>query len=85
VTASSSDEPLAYAPLVLLQQHGAEVGQRIRAGIIERPDDTARVYWLERFTDDDLCELATIIFNRPGSLRRIRAERERLLGAMVAA
>jgi hypothetical protein len=30
-------------------------------------------------TDDDLCELATIIFNRPGSVRRIRAERERLL------
>jgi hypothetical protein len=48
-------------------------------GVIERPDDTDRVYWLERFTDDDLCELATIIFNRPGSVRRIRSERERLL------
>jgi hypothetical protein len=50
-------------------------------GHIERPDDTDRVYWLERFTDDDLCELATIIFCRPGSVRRIRAERKRLLVA----
>jgi hypothetical protein len=54
-------------------------------GHIERPEDTDRCYWLERFSDEDLCELATAIFCRPGSVRRIRAERERLLGAMVAA
>jgi hypothetical protein len=54
-------------------------------GHIERLDDTDRVYWLERFTDDDLCELATAIFCRPGSARRIRAERERLLGRVGVA
>lgn len=54
-------------------------------GVIERPDDTDRAFWLERFTDDDLCELATAIFCHPGSLRRICAERERLLGRVGVA
>jgi hypothetical protein len=54
-------------------------------GQVERPDDSDRVYWLERFTDEDLCELATIVFCRPGSLRRIRSERERLLGRVGVA
>jgi hypothetical protein len=50
---------------------GKLAGKSPGDGVIERPDDTDRVYWLERFTDEDLCELATIIFCRPGSLRRI--------------
>ena len=54
-------------------------------GHVEPPDDSDRVYWLERFTDDELVELATVIFNRPGSVRRIRAERERLLGRVGVA
>jgi hypothetical protein len=54
-------------------------------GVIEPPDDDDRLYWLMRFDDDDLCQMATTIFRRPGSVRRIRAERERLLGEMVAA
>jgi hypothetical protein len=54
-------------------------------GVIEAPDDGDRRWWLERFDDDDLCELATAIFCRPGSVRRIRAERERLLGRVGVA
>jgi hypothetical protein len=54
-------------------------------GYIEPTDDDDRRFWPERFTDDDLCELATIIFNRPGSVRRVRSERERLLGRVGVA
>jgi hypothetical protein len=49
-------------------------------GHIEPPDDDDRRYWLSRFDDQELCELATVVFCRPGSLRRIRSERKRLLG-----
>jgi hypothetical protein len=52
-------------------------------GHIERPDDDDRRWWLERFDDAELCEMATLVVCRPGSLRRIRAERERLLGRVV--
>jgi hypothetical protein len=54
-------------------------------GQIERPDDDDRRFWLQAFSDDELVELATIIFCRPGSVRRIRSERERLLGRVVVA
>jgi hypothetical protein len=56
-----------------------------RDGHIEPPDDDDRRFWLQTFSDDELVELATIIFCRPGSLRRIRAERERLLGRVGVA
>jgi hypothetical protein len=54
-------------------------------GNVPEADDEARLFWLERFSDEDICELATMTFGRPGSLRRIQAERARLLGAMAAA
>jgi hypothetical protein len=53
-------------------------------GVIDPPDDDDRL-WLMRFDDDDLCQMATTIFCGPGSLRRIRAERERLLGRVRVA
>jgi len=54
-------------------------------GVIEPPDDTDRVYWLERFTDDEIAEMALFMFGRRADRTRIRSERERLLGAIVAA
>ncbi len=55
-------------------------------GRIERPDDSDRRWWLERFDDTEIAEMALFVFGRrPGSLRRIRSERERLLGRVGVA
>jgi hypothetical protein len=37
------------------------------------------------FDDDELCEMALFMFGRRPDREHIRSERERLLGAMVAA
>ena len=37
------DEPLTRPPLVLLQQHTTELGQRVRSGIVERPKDALAI------------------------------------------
>jgi hypothetical protein len=52
-------------------------------GVVPEPDDEDRTWWLERFSDDELCELAWMFGRRPDRTR-IRSERERL-GTMVVA
>ena len=39
----TSDETLALAPLVLLEQNATELGQGVRAHIVERPEDALPV------------------------------------------
>jgi hypothetical protein len=46
--ASRLHEPLAHPPLVLLQQHSARLGQRLRADIVERPEDALAIFDGER-------------------------------------
>ena len=53
-------------------------------GVTERPDDTDRAFWLERFDDSEIAEMALFVFGRRPDRERIRSERERLLGAMVS-
>jgi hypothetical protein len=53
-------------------------------GVIEPPDDTDRRYWLSRFDDSEIAEMALFMFGRRPDRERIRSERERLLGAMVS-
>jgi hypothetical protein len=54
-------------------------------GTIEPPDDSDRRWWLERFDDSEIAEMALFMFGRRPDRERIRSERERLLVAMVAA
>jgi hypothetical protein len=54
-------------------------------GIIERPDDTDRAFWLERFDDSEIAEMALFVFGRRPDRERIRSERERLLGRVGVA
>jgi hypothetical protein len=54
-------------------------------GVIEPPDDTDRLYWLERFDDEAIAEMALHMFGRRPDRERIHSERQRLFGAMVAA
>ena len=54
-------------------------------GIIEPPDDSDRRWWLERFDDSEIAEMALFMFGRRPDRERIRSERERLLGRVVAA
>jgi hypothetical protein len=49
-------------------------------GIIPEPDDDDRAFWLERFDDAEIAELALFMFGRQPDRERIRSERERLLG-----
>jgi hypothetical protein len=37
------NEPLAHAPLALSEQHGPELDQRVRAYVIERPEDALAI------------------------------------------
>jgi hypothetical protein len=53
-------------------------------GVIEPPDDEDRTWWLVRFDDQEIAEMALFMFGRRPDRERIRSERERL-GAMVAA
>jgi hypothetical protein len=41
-------------------------------------DDGARVYWLRRFTDHELAEMAAAVTGREPDLERIGRERRRL-------
>jgi hypothetical protein len=54
-------------------------------GIIERPDDDDRAFWLERFDDSEIAEMALFMFGHRPNREHIRSERERLLGRVVAA
>jgi hypothetical protein len=54
-------------------------------GDIPEPDDEDRTWWLVRFDDQEIAELALFIFGHRPDRERIRAERERLLGTVVAA
>jgi hypothetical protein len=54
-------------------------------GVIERPDDTDRAFWLERFDDSEIAEMALFMFGRRADRERIRSERKRLLGRVVVA
>jgi hypothetical protein len=48
VQASGLDEVFALSPLVLLEQGAAELGQCVRPGIVERPEDALPVIDGER-------------------------------------
>jgi len=52
-------------------------------GIIEPPDDTDRAFWLERFDDSEIAEMALFMFGHRPDPAHIRSERERLLGAQL--
>ena len=54
-------------------------------GVIECPDDTDRAFWLERFDDDTIYEMALGLCGRRPDRERIRSERERLLGRVGVA
>jgi len=54
-------------------------------GVIERPDDTDRAFWLERFDDSEIAEMALFVFGGRPDPEHIRSERERLLGRVVVA
>jgi hypothetical protein len=74
-------EPLAPAPLVLLEQYSGELGQSIRPRIVERPEDAFA--GLDRLRDDfgpqgegflekragrfavELCELSDVLVGNP--------------------
>jgi hypothetical protein len=45
----SGDKPLAHPPLVLLQEHGAELRECVRSRIVERPEDALAVVDGERY------------------------------------
>jgi hypothetical protein len=47
----SLHETVADTTLVLQQEHGAELGQRVGSGIVERPQDALSI--LDRQGDDD--------------------------------
>jgi hypothetical protein len=49
-------------------------------GDIPEPDDEDRTWWLVRFDNQEIAELAS--FGRRPDRERIRSERERLLGVM---
>jgi hypothetical protein len=49
-------EPVAHASFVLLQEHGAELGQRVCSRIVERPEDALPVLDRERQDDGAECE-----------------------------
>jgi hypothetical protein len=53
-------------------------------GVVPDPDDESRRWWLERFSDDELFEMAWMFGRRPDR-ERIRSERERLLGRVGVA
>jgi hypothetical protein len=53
-------------------------------GVIEPPDDEDTTFWLERFDDSEIAEMALFVFGRRSDPEHIRSERERL-GARVAA
>jgi hypothetical protein len=50
-------------------------------GRVEPPDD--RAFWLGRFTDEAIAEMALHMFGRRPDQARIRRERERLLGLVA--
>jgi hypothetical protein len=52
-------------------------------GVSEPPDDDDRRYWLERFSDEELAEMAWFMFGHRPDRAHICSERERLLGAMT--
>jgi hypothetical protein len=54
-------------------------------GVIEPPDDTDRAFWLERFDDSEIAEMALFLFGRRPDRERIRSEREQLLRRVGAA
>jgi hypothetical protein len=54
-------------------------------GVIEPPDDTDRAFWLERFDDSEIAEMALFMFGRRPDRERIRRESERLLGRVGVA
>jgi hypothetical protein len=54
-------------------------------GVIEPPDDDDRLYWLTRFDDEAIADMALFMFGHRPDQAHIRSERERLLGVMVTA
>jgi hypothetical protein len=54
-------------------------------GHVERPDDSDRLYWLERLSDQEIFEAALHMSGRRPDIERIRSERERLLGRVGVA
>jgi hypothetical protein len=48
-------------------------------GVIEAPTDEDRAFWLERFDDSELAEMAWFMFRHRPDREHIRCERERLL------
>ena len=57
----TSDETLALAPLVLLEQNATELGQGVRAHIVERPEDALPV--LDRQGEDHRLQLERLLEN----------------------
>ena len=55
-------EPLPRTPLVLLQEHGTKLGQRVRPRTVERPQDTLAIFDGER--DDSGLERERLLKKR---------------------
>jgi hypothetical protein len=54
-------------------------------GVIEAPTDEDRAFWLERFDDESIYEMALGLCGRRPDRAHIFSERERLLGRAVVA
>jgi hypothetical protein len=72
-----------FCPLVPIQARGPGRCRLCLSGdgTVPLPDDESRRWWLERFDDDELCEMTRAMFGR-ASLEYFRRERERLLGRL---
>ena len=70
--AGQSHEPLSSPPLVLLEQHTAKLCQRVRADIIECPEDALTVFDGE--CDDLAFERERVLKKRTGRLVHERDE-----------
>lgn len=53
------DQPLAHAPLVLHEQHAAELGKPVRLRVVERPEDALPV--VDRQRDDHRLPLKRVL------------------------
>jgi len=47
------------------------------------PTNTERRFWLDRFSDDEIAEMAAAVFGAPADLARIASERRRLAVALA--
>jgi hypothetical protein len=63
-------------------ERGNAVSVWMEPATFPNPTTRDRTWWLVRFDDQEIAELASFMFGRRPDRERIRSERERLLGVM---